>query len=147
MKAVFLIGRILFGGFFVYNGIHHFLDRKAMAQYAGMKKVPVPEAGVILTGVMMLAGGTSVLLGLKPKLGAAAIAAFLGGATPMIHDFWKNEDPGQRMNDMIHFTKNLALLGAALTLMGIEEPWAVSVSAGRGARSNRVLDFARKLAL
>jgi len=34
----------------------------------------------------------------------------------------------QRMNDMINFTKNTALVGGAMALMGVEEPWPASVS-------------------
>jgi hypothetical protein len=34
-----------------------------------------------------------------------------------MHDFWRAEDPGQRMADLINFSKNLALVGAALVLM------------------------------
>jgi hypothetical protein len=44
-----------------------------------------------------------------------------------MHNFWSTEDPAQRMNDMINFSKNLALLGGALALMGVEEPWPASV--------------------
>jgi putative oxidoreductase len=146
MKAVFLVGRILFGGFFLYSGIHHFLQRKSMSQYAGAKQIPAPEAGVTLTGVMILAGGASVLLGLKPKLGAAAIVAFLAGVSPLMHDFWHVDDPGQRMNEVINFSKNLALLGAALLLLGVEEPWPASLPAARRSGAQRVLDFTRRLA-
>jgi hypothetical protein len=32
MKVPFLIGRVLLGGFFIYNGIHHFRERKTMSQ-------------------------------------------------------------------------------------------------------------------
>jgi hypothetical protein len=32
---------------------------------------------------------------------------------------------------MIHFMKNLALLGAALALMGSKEPWPVSIPLGQ----------------
>ncbi len=32
------------------------------------------------------------------------------------------------MNDMINFTKNTALVGGAMALMGVEEPWPASVS-------------------
>jgi putative oxidoreductase len=145
MKGAFLAGRILFGGFFVYNGINHFLKRKSIAQYAGAK-IPAPEAGVTLTGVIMLAGGASVVLGVKPKLGAAAIVAFLAGVSPLMHDFWHVDDPGQRMNDMINFSKNLALLGAALLLFGVEEPWPASLPAARRSGPQRVLDFTRRLA-
>lgn len=43
-----------------------------------------------------------------------------------MHDFW-NEDAEQRMNDMINFTKNVALAGGAMALMAVEEPWPASV--------------------
>ncbi len=127
MKAPFLIGRVLFGGFFLYNGINHLRQRKNLAQYASAKKVPAAEAAVVATGVAMLAGGGSILLGIKPKYGTAAIVGFLLGVSPIMHDFWRVEDPNQKMNDMINFFKNVALLGGALALMAVEEPWPVSV--------------------
>jgi uncharacterized membrane protein YphA (DoxX/SURF4 family) len=127
MKAAFLIGRLIFGGFFLYNGINHLKERKSMGQYAGAKNVPLPEASVAATGVMLIAGATSILLGVKPKLGAAAIAGFLVGVSPVMHNFWNEEDPNKRMNEMINFSKNVALLGSALALMGVEEPWPASV--------------------
>jgi uncharacterized membrane protein YphA (DoxX/SURF4 family) len=77
--------------------------------------------------VVLIAGGTSILLGVKPKLGTAAIAGFLAGVSPVMHNFWNMEDPQQRMNEMIHFSKNMALLGSALALMGVDEPWPASV--------------------
>lgn len=127
MKAAFLIGRLVFGGFFLYNGINHLKERKSLGQYAGSKNVPMPEVAVAATGVALIAGGASILLGVKPKLGVAAIAGFLAGVSPVMHNFWSIEDPNQRMNEMINFTKNLALLGSALALMGVDEPWPASV--------------------
>ena len=113
MKVPFLIGRAVFGGFFLYNGINHFTQRKALAQYAGAKNVPLPEAAVVASGVALVIGGASILAGVKPKYGAAAIVGFLAGVSPVIHDFWSVEDPNQRMQEMVHFSKNLALLGGA----------------------------------
>jgi putative oxidoreductase len=127
MKAAFLIGRLVFGGFFLYNGINHLKQRKQLAQYAETKNVPMAEAVVAATGVALMAGGTSILLGIKPKLGTAAIAGFLAGVSPVMHNFWSVEEPGQRMNEMINFSKNMALLGSALALMGVNEPWPMSV--------------------
>ena len=127
MKGPFLLGRLMFGGFFLYNGINHLQQRKQLAQYAGSKNVPKPEFAVVASGVALLLGGASLLLGVKPKLGAAMVAGFLAGVSPVMHDFWRAEDPNQRMNDMINFSKNLALLGGALALMGVEEPWPASV--------------------
>jgi putative oxidoreductase len=140
MKAAFLIGRLVFGGFFLYNGIHHLKERKQLGQYAGAKKVPMPEVVVVATGVTLVAGGMSILLGVKPKLGAAAIAGFLAGVSPVIHNFWSMQDPNQRMNEMAHFSKNLALLGGALALMGMEEPWPASVPIGQNEPTKRGYD-------
>jgi len=122
MKASYLLGRMIFGGFFLYNGVHHLQEAEGMAQYAGAKGVPAPELAVKATGIALIAGGSSVLLGLKREWGAAAIAGFLLGVSPVMHDFWKEKDPGQRQNQMINFGKNVALFGAALALMGLEKP-------------------------
>jgi putative oxidoreductase len=131
MKAAFLIGRVVFGGFFLYNGIHHLKQRKQMGQYADSKNVPMAEAVVVATGVTLIAGGTSILLGIKPRLGTAAIAGFLAGVSPVMHNFWNIQDPQQRMNEMINFSKNMALLGSAVALMGVNEPWPASVPISR----------------
>ena len=84
-----------------------------------------PDAAVILSGLALLLGGTSLVLGTKPKLGTAAILGFLATVSPTMHNFWKSESPEQRMNDMVNYMKNMALLGAALGLMGVKEPWPV----------------------
>jgi putative oxidoreductase len=131
MRPPFLLGRLLFGGYFIFSGIHHFQQKREMAQYAASKHVPKPDWAVQATGAMLIAGGTSILLGLKPKLGAAAIIGFLAGVSPVMHDFWKQQDPQQKMNEMVNFTKNLALVGAATALMGVDEPWPASIVPSR----------------
>ena len=131
MKAAFLIGRLVFGGFFLYNGVHHLKERKQLGQYAKTKNVPMAEAAVAATGVALIAGGASILLGIKPKLGTAAITGFLAGVSPVMHNFWSVQEPNQRMNEMINFSKNMALLGSAVALMGVDEPWPASVPIGQ----------------
>ncbi len=144
MKAPFLIGRALLGGFFLYNGINHFQQLEGLAQYAKAKNVPLPKAAVAASGALLLVGGASLITGLKPKLGTAAIMGFLLGVSPAIHDFWKHEDPQQRQNEMIHFSKNMALLGATLALSGVEEPWAASLAPDNRSRIEKVKDFAKR---
>jgi putative oxidoreductase len=146
MKPLFLIGRIIFGGYFIYNGINHIRNLEPMSQYAGSKKVPMPKAAVAASGGLILAGGASVLLGVKPKYGAAALIGFLAAVSPTMHDFWSVEDPGQRMMQTINFTKNMALLGAALALMSVEEPWPASVAHERPTVMERVKDAVNALA-
>ncbi len=146
MKTAFLLGRLLFGGFFIYSGIGHFKETKAMSQYAGAKNVPMPELAVATSGAMLIAGGTSILLGIKPKLGTLAIIGFLAGVSPIMHNFWTSQDPEKRQNEMIHFTKNMAMLGASVALLGVEEPWPASIPIGQPDTLTRVRRFARKVA-
>src|SRR5947199_10690891 len=73
MKAPFLIGRLIFGGYFIYNGINHFKQTETIAQYAGAKKVPRPREAVMANGEVMLLGGTSDLLDMEHEYGDAAI--------------------------------------------------------------------------
>ena len=88
MKAPFLLGRLIFGGFFLYNGINHFKERRNMVKYVDQKNVLAPELAVTGTGLALIVGGSSILLGLKPKIGfsrrvprrsVAGYARFLAG--------------------------------------------------------------------
>ncbi len=124
-----LLGRAIFGGYFLYNGINHFLQTDELSGYAESKGVPAANLAVQASGAMMVLGGLSLLTGYKPKLGSAAITAFLAGVTPSIHRFWSEENPQQRQAEMINFMKNVALIGGAMLAAGRPEPWPVSPAA------------------
>lgn len=123
MKALFLIGRLLFGGFFAFNGLNHFLQLGFMAGYAEMKGVPAPAIAVALTGVLLILGGLSILFGAWPRVGVALIVIFLLPTSFIMHDFWSLSDGMQRTVEMTNFMKNIALTGAALMLLAIPAPW------------------------
>jgi putative oxidoreductase len=146
MKAPFLIGRLLFAGFFINSGISHLQKRKEMAEYARAKGVPAPELAVTLSAVPLIAGGASLLLGVKPKAGAMAILGFLAGVSPVMHDFWRDQDPETRNTNMIMFMKNMALAGAALALLGVEEPWEASLQPGKPSLGDKVRRIGRRIA-
>ena len=128
MKAAFLIGRMLFGGFFLQNGVNHLRQHEHLTPYAASKGIPNPDQAVLLSGVLLALGGASIILGVKPKLGVASVIAFLAVASGTMHDFWNSSDPGDKQNNLIHFSKNMALLGAALALAGVKEPWPASLA-------------------
>ena len=146
MKAPFLIGRLLFAGFFINSGISHLQKRREMAEYARAKGVPEPELAVTLSAIPLLVGGASMMLGVKPKLGAMALLGFLAGVSLVMHDFWRNQDPEERNTNMIMFMKNMALAGGALALMGVEEPWEASVPVGQPTLVDRLRKVGRRIA-
>lgn len=133
MRALHVLGRMIFGGYFLYNGINHFQNREMLSQYAANKGVAAPDNAVPLSGALLVAGGLSLLAGIKPRRGLAAIIAFLVPVSLQMHRFWEIDDPQQRMTEMVNFTKNMALVGAALTMMQIREPWPASVDSVRRA--------------
>ncbi len=131
MRALHILGRTIFGGYFLYNGIHHFQETEMFSQYAAHKGVAAPSLAVQASGALLVAGGLSVLAGARPRQGLAAIIAFLIPVSLQMHRFWEIEDPQQRAGEMVNFMKNMALVGAALTMMQIREPWPASVDSAR----------------
>lgn len=70
-----------------------------------------------VTIFLELVGGVCFVI--FPTFGSALIALYLMYITPIMHDFY-NHPPGsqQYVAEMIHFLKNVALLGAAFFVMG-----------------------------
>lgn len=116
MKYIPLAGRILFSLMFIMSGMGHLTKSAGMAQYAGAMGVPAPTLAVIITGIMLLLGGLSVILGYKVKVGTILLVVFLIPTTFMMHAFWGIEDPMQSQMQMGMFMKNLSMMGGALLL-------------------------------
>lgn len=135
-RTLHVLGRAVFGGFFVYNAVNHFRNSEQLSGYVASKGVQAPDIAVLGSGAMLGLGGLSVLLGYKPRLGLAVLIAFLVPASLQMHGFWEVDDPQQKMNEMINFMKNMALVGAALTMMELPERWPVSVEQERGGRTS-----------
>ena len=114
MDVVFLIGRILFAALFVGSAAAHLTQTQAMAGYAESRGVPVARAATLGTGVLILAGGLMVLLGVWGDLGALFLVAFLVSTAVLMHAFWKETDDQTKQMEMVHFNKDVGLAGAAL---------------------------------
>jgi putative oxidoreductase len=136
MRALFVLGRAMFGGYFVYNGLNHFLNHKMMSQYAASKGVSNADVAVPTSGSLLVAGGLSVIAGIKPRQGLVSIIAFLIPVSLQMHRFWEVEGQQERMSEMVNFMKNMALVGAALTMMQIEEPWPIGIDEARSANED-----------
>jgi putative oxidoreductase len=126
-NTLFVVGRAVFGGFFVYSGINHFKNQEQMSGYAAMKGVVGPDVAVLGSGAMLLAGGLSVVLGYKPRLGLLMLIGFLIPTSLKMHGFWDVDDPQQKVSESVNFMKNMALVGAALTMMQLGDRWPASV--------------------
>jgi uncharacterized membrane protein YphA (DoxX/SURF4 family) len=135
-RSALALGRLLFGGYFVYNGLNHFFNRKAMTAYAKAKEVPAAGLAVPGSGLLILLGGLSLVTGIQPRLGASLVTAFLLGVTPRMHAFWTVGDEGERAAELVNFAKNVALIGGAAFAAAVPEPWPT-----RGQGSGALVTF------
>ena len=118
MDIVLLVARVLFAFMFLGSGINHLKQADAMAGYAQFKKVPMPKLSVQLSGVVMLLGGLSVILGIWTDIGAIALAVLLVLMAVKMHDYW-NADEASKQTEMIAFMKNISMAGGALFLFAV----------------------------
>jgi uncharacterized membrane protein YphA (DoxX/SURF4 family) len=124
-----LIARILFSAMFIQSGYRHLMQSKPMAEYAkNVGHIPAPQAGVIVSGLMLLLGGFSILLGFHPRIGATLLFVFLVVAAFTLHKYWAETDPMARAGQEAQFWKNITLAGAMLWIMartGWPWPWTL----------------------
>lgn len=116
MDWLYLTGRIFFGLIFVGSGLGHLVKLPGLVPYANSKKVPAAKITVVVTGLMLLTGGLSVILGIYMEVGLWLLIFFLLTAAFTVHDFWTESDPMQRTIEKAMFMKNLSMAGAALLL-------------------------------
>ena len=116
-------GRVALAAMFITGGADAMLNpgpRTARAEEVG---VPLdPELAVRANGAAMLAAGTSLALGLWPRLAAAVLAGTIVPTTLAGHPYWEVEDPAARRQQRTHFFKNLGLLGGALLVCAERPP-------------------------
>ena len=88
MNVAYLIGRIIFGSYWLMAALNHFKNLNHMSGYAKAKGTPLPKLAVAGTGVILTAGGLSMLLGVYPVVGIALLIVFLLGVSIQMHSFW-----------------------------------------------------------
>lgn len=110
------VGRLLFGGMLAFAAINSFRNIDAQIGYAESKGVPYPEWLVPFSSGMLAFGSIGIIFWRLPAVAAGAVATFLAAITPAMHDF--REASGQeRQNELNHFIKNVAMLGAAIAFL------------------------------
>ena len=108
-----LLGRCLLGLIFILSGSGKIAGFTATAGYMASKGLPLPEVLLIPTILIELGGGLLLVLGYQTRWAALALFLFLIPVTLLFHNFWAAA-PDQVRNQMIHFEKNLAIMGGML---------------------------------
>ena len=128
MRTSFLIGRIIVGVFYLYSGIDGFINLKSKIGYAASQGAPLPQVTVLISAVLLLIAGLTIITGFEVRIGVVALALFFLPVTFFIHDFWNVQEPVRRMAEFHSFQSNVALMASALMFLAIPAPWPFSLS-------------------
>lgn len=110
-----LIGRILIGLIFVISGFFKIAGYSQLVGYATAKGLPLANVAIGCAAAVELLGGFAVLIGFKTRIVAWLLAVYLIPVTVVFHNFWAMQGM-EKQDNMIHFMKNLAIMGGLLIL-------------------------------
>ncbi len=108
------LGRAMFAAVFVVFAPADF-SQQGVA-FAAQQGVPLPGVLVPFAGLISFAGGLSVILGYRARLGAWLLVLFLVPVTITMHNFWAVKDPTMAQMQLGFFLGNLSRLGGALLI-------------------------------
>ncbi|MGH8701495.1 MAG: DoxX family protein [Burkholderiales bacterium] len=113
-----LLGRMLIAFIFLHSAYDKAAHFSRSAAVMAAKGIPMARLLLVPAILVMLGGGLTILLGWHAPWGALALLLFMMVALAFYHPFWKVA-PEQRPNELLHFTKNIALMGAMLFIIGM----------------------------
>ncbi|MDP3841168.1 MAG: DoxX family protein [Oxalobacteraceae bacterium] len=108
-----LVARTLIALIFVFSGFGKITGFEGTMAYIASKGLPLPELAAIGAIIVELGGGILLILGWKARWAAAAILVFTALAAFLFHNFWAMP-PEQAQSQMIHFMKNISMMGGLL---------------------------------
>jgi putative oxidoreductase len=108
------LGRVAFAAVFIVFTPPDFTPQ-GIAE-AAQQGVPLAPVLVPLAGLIALAGGASVILGYRARVGAWLLILFLVPVTILLHNFWAVRDPMMAQMQFGFFLANVSRIGTALLI-------------------------------
>jgi putative oxidoreductase len=116
--SLILLARLLLASPFLYSGIDKCLRWQAAQREVAASGLPWPTLLHLITVVVQLSGGLSVLLGIEVRLGALLLSLFLVPVTVLYHPFWSRTGP-DFIAEADHFLSNVAIIGGFLVIVAV----------------------------
>lgn len=108
-----LVGRLLIAAIFLFAGLHKVAGFEGTVGYIAAKGVPFPALAAIAAIIVEIGCGMLLVIGWKARWAAALLFFFTALAALIFHDFWA-APADQVQNQMIHFMKNVSMMGGLL---------------------------------
>ncbi|MFI7606817.1 DoxX family protein [Micromonospora sp. NPDC049366] len=128
MKPVRSLARIMLSGIFLHSGYRNFMNPERLAPTAKPTtdrvapllesinpRIPTDTVSLIrANAAVQMGAGLMFATGRLARPTALVLAGTLVPVTVAGHPFWNNDDPAARVNNQVHFLKNLGLFGGLL---------------------------------
>jgi putative oxidoreductase len=114
-----LIGRFVLAWFFVVQAITYAGAWDATIQLLAFRNIPAPPAMLALGLIVIWLGAISLALGYHTRYGAMLLFGFTIVTSLVMHDYWNIAKPVDRMADYDLFTRDMAIAGSLLVLVGL----------------------------
>jgi putative oxidoreductase len=114
--ALLAFARVFIAIIFISSGLEKFIGLAETTAEIASKNLPMPHILAIATAALELGGGILIVIGWQTRLFALALAVFTALAAYFFHDFWHYPPGADYTNNMIHFLKNVSIIGGFLML-------------------------------
>jgi putative oxidoreductase len=113
-----VIGRALLALIFLQSGWDKVFNFQKVAGMMAKNGIPFTEPLLVLSIVIVLAGGLMILLGWYARWAALVLCLWMIPVTLIFHAYW-TYPPEQVFNQTNHFLKNLVVIGFLLNMIGM----------------------------
>jgi putative oxidoreductase len=127
-----LVARILLATTFIVPGLLKIPGYSMTVAYASMKGLPLASVSIVCAIVLEVLGGVALLIGFQTRIAAWVLFVYLIPTTLIFHNFWAIKVMEQQQDNMVHFLKNLAIMGGLL-LLAAYGPGAYSLDERKAA--------------
>lgn len=117
-RIALIAGRGLLGLYFIVPGISKITGWSGTVEYMAAHGVPLIPVALVITIILQIGGGVSLLVGYRTQLCAAVLAVLTLVISIFMHDFWNVEEAVQQAHETQNFIKNLAIMAGLLYISG-----------------------------
>jgi putative oxidoreductase len=130
--AIVLAGRVLIGVLFLLSGLSKLGAPAATEGYIAAVGLPAPWLGYTVAVAVEVVGSLLLIAGVKTRFVAAGMTVFTLATALAFHNNLADQ------NQMIHFMKNIAIMGGLLQVVGFGGGrYAVDAFLSRSETSHR----------
>ncbi len=127
-----ITGRVLLGLYFLLPGIMKITGFDGMVAYMTQHGVPLTVPLLVLTTLLQVGGGVSLIMGWQTRLFAFLLAGLTVVICLYMHDFWNVYEGTSQQHEMQNFIKNLGIVAGLLLLAAHgASRWSLDAKAGR----------------